>query len=276
MLSSNFHKLAASVVVGGSAYCLLKTLKIQKVLAHTDGAENPEALDPDKFKPFEVAFIEKLTHDTKLYRFKLDTPTTPLGMTVAGCLLTKTPGSFMKPVIRPYTPTTGPEVLGHFDLVIKTYPEGHASQYFDNLKPGDKVEMKGPITKYPVTHNMKKKIAFLAGGTGITPMYQIIHEILRDPANTTKLILLFANKTSNDIMLKKELDQLAANHPDAFTVHYMIDKPEEGWKGLTGYMNRDLLKRILPEPSDDNLIFVCGPPGLMKAICGEKQGPREQ
>lgn len=34
------------------------------------------------------------------------------------CLMTSFPGADGKPVVRPYTPTTGPEVMGHFDLGV--------------------------------------------------------------------------------------------------------------------------------------------------------------
>eukprot|EP00123_Amoebidium_parasiticum_P013461 comp21968_c0_seq1/m.31703 comp21968_c0_seq1/g.31703 ORF comp21968_c0_seq1/g.31703 comp21968_c0_seq1/m.31703 type:complete len:297 (-) comp21968_c0_seq1:316-1206(-) len=276
MLSSRFQRVAAGLVAGGSALYMARSFKNQTAMAKSDAPAPAGGLDPTQFKPFEVSEIQKLTHDTKLYRFRLDTPDTPLGITVASCLLTMTPGPDGKPAIRPYTPTTGPEVKGHFDLVIKTYPNGVASGYFDKLKPGDKVNMKGPIVKLPVTPNMKKEIGMIAGGTGITPMYQVIHELLRHPENKTKITLVFCNKTSSDIMLKNELDSLASKHPDTFKIHYVIDKEEPGWKHGVGYLNADVIKANMPKPSDDNLIFVCGPPGMMNVVSGNKKGPTDQ
>jgi len=118
----------------------------------------------------------------------------------------------------------------------------------------------------------------LAGGTGLTPMYQIIHKILTDSSDNTEISLVFANVSEKDIPFKYELDSLAARHPN-FKIHYIIDKKSSSsWKGSEGYVNADLIKKYMPPPSDDNLVLVCGPPGFMKLISGDKakdysQGP---
>ena len=68
----------------------------------------------------------------------------------------------------------------------------------------------------------------LAGGSGVTPMVQLVRAILADPRDRTEIRLIVANKTRGDIMLKDELDALAAAHPQ-FSVVYTLDAPEEGW-----------------------------------------------
>ncbi len=67
----------------------------------------------------------------------------------------------------------------------------------------------------------------LAGGTGITPMYQVINSILRDPSDRTQLSLVSANVGEDDILLRKELDTLAATH-DNFRVYYVLNEPPAG------------------------------------------------
>ena len=67
----------------------------------------------------------------------------------------------------------------------------------------------------------------LAGGTGITPMYQVINAILRDPSDRTQLSLVSANVGEDDILLRKELDTLAATH-DNFRVYYVLNEPPAG------------------------------------------------
>ena len=52
----------------------------------------------------------------------------------------------------------------------------------------------------------------IAGGSGLTPMLQVIKEIARNPEDTTEVMFVFANQTVEDIILKKELDELAAKH----------------------------------------------------------------
>ena len=69
--------------------------------------------------------------------------------------------------------------MGYFDLMIKVYPQGKMSQHIDHLKIGDTIEVKGPKGKFHYQPNMKAQLGMLAGGTGITPMLQIINGELR-------------------------------------------------------------------------------------------------
>lgn len=66
------------------------------------------------------------------------------------------------------------------------------------------------------------------GGTGITPMLQLIRQITRDPKDQTKLSLLFANQTEEDILLRDELEEVAKNYPDQVKIWYTVDRPTEG------------------------------------------------
>lgn len=57
----------------------------------------------------------------------------------------------------------------------------------------------------------------------------------------------------------------------------MLDNPPRGWTGAKGHITKELLKTVLPEPKSENIkIFVCGPPGLYKAISGGKKSPSDQ
>ena len=67
----------------------------------------------------------------------------------------------------------------------------------------------------------------IAGGSGITPMYQIIKHILKDKGDGTKVWLIYANQTEDDILLREELDKLSQNHAD-FHVWYTLDRPKPG------------------------------------------------
>lgn len=58
----------------------------------------------------------------------------------------------------------------------------------------------------------------IAGGTGITPMYQVAQTVLRDSSDRTTFSLLFANVAPEDILIKEELDKLAAAYPGRFKV----------------------------------------------------------
>ena len=133
--------------------------------------------------------------------------------------------------------------------------------YIHNMKPGDHLEVKGPIPKLPYKANMKKEIGMIAGGTGLTPMLQVVHDIVNNPQDKTKVTFIFANIAKEDILLKDHLDELAKNHSN-FKVYYVLEKPPQGWNQGTGFVSAEHIKQNMPKPSDDSLVLVCGPPGM--------------
>lgn len=108
-------------------------------------------------------------------------------------------------------------------------------------------------------------------------MYQLCRAIFKNPDDKTKVTLIFGNVSEEDILLKKEFEHLENQYPQRFRAFYTLDKPSETWTQSTGYISQEVLKTLLPEPKTENLkIFVCGPPGLYKAISGGKNGPSDQ
>jgi cytochrome-b5 reductase len=163
------------------------------------------------------------------------------------------------------------------DLVIKKYPNGPMSEHIHSLQPGQELEVKGPLPKYPWSANKHDHIALIAGGTGITPMYQVARAIFGNPEDKTKITLVFANIKEEDILLKKELQDLENTFPQRFRAFYVLEKPPASFNGDKGYITKELLKSVLPEPKEENIkIFVCGPPPMYKAISGVKKSPKDQ
>ena len=107
------------------------------------------------------------------------------------------------PVARPYTPISSPDIQGAFELLIKSYPSGRVSTYLHARRAGDKVLIKGPFPKLSYRPNMTRRILMLAGGTGITPMAQVLHRVLDEGSgDRTRVTLLFGSKTRGDILMK--------------------------------------------------------------------------
>lgn len=70
--------------------------------------------------------------------------------------------------------------------------------------------------------------------------------------------LVYANVSLEDILLKKELDELAAKHPARFNVHYVLNNPPEKWDGGVGFVSTAIIKERLPAPAPDVKILLCG------------------
>ncbi|ELR15870.1 oxidoreductase NADbinding domain containing protein [Acanthamoeba castellanii str. Neff] len=234
----------------------------------------PVSLNKDEFREFELVEVEDLTPNTRRLRFALPSRDHVLGLPVASCVVTKANiGENGKPVIRPYTPVTNDKSdKGYFDFVIKDYPTGVMSSHIYHLKKGEKLQVKGPIPKLAYSKNMKKHLGMLAGGTGITPMLQVLEEVLSEDDDKTHVSLVFANNTEQDIILKDRLDALAKKHPNRLEVHYVVAQPADAasWKGHTGFINADIIKKHIPGPAEDVMVYVCGPPPFYKALSGSK------
>ena len=108
-------------------------------------------------------------------------------------------------------------------------------------------------------------------------MYQLLRAIFQNPSDKTKVTLVFGNVSEEDILLKQELHELENTYPQRFRAFYTVDKPVDSWTQGKGHITQELLKTVLPEPKEDNIkVFVCGPPGLYKAVSGEKVSPKDQ
>ena len=151
------------------------------------------------------------------------------------------------------------------------------SQYFESLAIGDKITIKGPFGlieylgkggfKIKSTTKKVKQVGMIAGGTGITPMLQIINAVLKDPKDETVLYLLFANQTESDILVRDILESKQKEHPNRFKLWYTLDRPAEGWKYSTGFINAEMIHEHLPPPGEDTLILMCGPPPMINYAC---------
>lgn len=106
---------------------------------------------------------------------------------------------------------------------------------------------------------MVRHFGMIAGGTGITPMLQIIRAIVRGRAtgDNTQVDLIFANVTPQDILLREDLESLAAEDK-GIRIHLVLDKPPEGWTGGVGYVTADMITVSPPRPpfSPSNPIYI--------------------
>lgn len=169
------------------------------------------------------------------------------------------------------------DTKGTMELLIKKYPNGPMSTHLHDMVPGQRLDIKGPLPKYPWSPNKHEHIALIAGGTGITPMYQLCRAIFKNPEDKTKVTLVFGNVSEEDILLKQQFAELENTYPNRFRAFYVLDNPPKEWTGNKGFITKELLKTVLPEPKSENVkVFVCGPPGLYKAISGNKVSPSDQ
>ena len=222
-------------------------------------------LDAKEFKGLKVARIDQLSSNVFRYVFKLPGARDVVGLPIGQHVSVKATIDG-KTVQRSYTPTSNNLDRGVLELVIKIYPDGQLTgKYFSQLKVGDEVLFRGPkgAMKYQAGHC--KKIGMIAGGTGLTPMYQLIRAICEHESDTTQVSLILANQTEGDILMRKELETFARRYPKNFKLWYMLDRPPQDWAYGSGFVTADVMREKLPAPGPDVKFMLCGPPGMVNA-----------
>lgn len=232
----------------------------------SSGKKRKGCLDPENFKEFKLVKRNQLSHNVAKFTFELPTPTSVLGLPIGQHISCRGKDGQGEEVIKPYTPTTLDSDVGHFELVIKMYPQGRMSHHFRQMRVGDYMAVKGPKGRFRYQPGQVRAFGMLAGGSGITPMFQVARAILENSKDKTKVHLIYANVTNEDILLKEELDRLASEYPDRFSIYYVLNQPPEGWKGGVGFVSKEMIKEHLPAPADDIQILRCGPPPMNKAM----------
>ncbi|KAH9260073.1 hypothetical protein BASA81_001845 [Batrachochytrium salamandrivorans] len=254
-------------------------------------------LNRDKQKAVLLDKIQ-LSHDTRLFQFALPKNHVlglPCGQHIKIFCPNPSTGEWNgKPdleldgeIERKYTPTSSDRDLERFDLVVKVYQPndkfahgGKASQYLESLEIGSPLTFSGPwgtvqyVGKGVFNKNRKpldpiNKVAMIAGGTGITPMLQVIEEILLEDDSNVTVHLLFANQTEQDILLRGRLEELVHDNPTKFSVHFTVDRqtnPQTPWSGSVGFVSKAMLDEQLPKFGESTMVLLCGPPPMLKML----------
>lgn len=270
--------------------------------------DGSQALNPEEYQAFELVKRTDVNHDTRIYRFALQSDKTVLGLPIGQHISLRfheqDENGDEKAVSRSYTPISSDDELGYVDFCIKTYfpgvverfPDGgKMSMHLERMALGDSIEMRGPKGHleylgegwFAVKHKKEirtihvNNIGMVAGGTGITPMHQVMTAVCKEvkkakgdaASSLPQMSLVFANKSIDDILMRQELlDQEAGfkSHLKVwFTVDSLTEEEEKGgdWSYDTGYVNSAMFKAHLPPPSPSTLILMCGPPPMLKFAC---------
>lgn len=282
---------AAAILVGVLVVILTTVLLLKK--------STKKFLDKSR-QSVTLSEVLKLSPDTIRLRFSLPESGMTLGLPVGKhfkvfCPNAKgvkagewnghpDPEASEEEIERKYTPTSSDDDLGIVDLVIKVYRPnsrfadgGKMSQHMGSLKVGDSLDISGPwgmieyagrgSWKYGKRDIKANSVGMLAGGTGITPMLQIIKAVLKDKNDATKLSLVFANQTEADILVRDMLEELQTQHPTRFKLWYTLDRPPSNWNYSAGFIDADMIAKHLPPPDPDTLILMCGPPPMIQYAC---------
>jgi ring-1,2-phenylacetyl-CoA epoxidase subunit PaaE len=151
-------------------------------------------------------------------------------------------------------------------LTIKRVAGGLVSNYIpENIKAGDFVEVMAAIGNFSSDKRTKDRVLLVGGGSGITPIISMLKDYLPND-QVSKILLVDCNRSEDEIIFHKQLDELAAQHSGKFKIlHYLSQPTKEGV--IPAKLSPSSLKETLIQQgwfANKFDAFVCGPNGMME------------
>ena len=162
-------------------------------------------------------------------------------------------------------------------LTVERLNDGEVSPYLsDELRPGDKLELRGPIGGYFVWDvQIGGPLFLVAGGSGIVPLMAMLKHrkaalALAGPDLRAQLSarLLYSSRRWDYVIYREELARLAEADTTVEVFHTITRDPPEGWTGFRRRIDRQMLETVGWAPADRPRVFVCGPTPLVESVAG--------
>ena len=176
------------------------------------------------------------------------------------------------PVARPYTPISQTDEPGILELLVKQYPDGKQSTHLHSLKPGDKLLFAAAIRGHQWIPNSVPNVTLIAGGAGITPIFQLAQGILKNPNDSTAVTIVYGVNTDEDCHLTEESRMFETKFGDRFKIVRTVSQPDENTTLRKGRITKQLLEEVASLPKNgETKIFVCGPPAMESSLLGSRK-----
>lgn len=212
--------------------------------------------------------VVKETADVKTFVFAAQPP----------ILFNYKPGQFVtlnltidgKRVRRSYSISSTPSRAYTLEITVKRVPAaagfapGLVSNWLhDNLQERDEIQLSGPMGEFSCGLEPPEKLLFVSAGSGITPMVSMSRYLCDTGANAD-IMFFHSARTPGDIILRRELEMMAARYPNFKLAVTVTRPPESGdvWFGFTGRLDENMLRAIAPDYQERS-VYVCGPERFM-------------
>jgi ferredoxin-NADP reductase len=166
---------------------------------------------------------------------------------------------------RSYSIASSPEDA-HLELTVERLDDGEVSPYLvDVLRPGDELELRGPIGGYFVWEAPGDAPLFLlAGGSGVVPFRSMLRHRMA-AGSTVPLRLLYSSRSLGDVIYRDELQ----GADDGVDVEFVLTREwPDDWSGHRGRVDQKLLRELAWPPDQHPAIFICGPNSFVEAMAG--------
>jgi ferredoxin-NADP reductase len=153
-------------------------------------------------------------------------------------------------------------------LTVERLDDGEVSPYLvAELRPGDELELRGPVGGYFVWEAaFGGPLLLVGGGSGVVPLRAMLRHH-RAAESTVPARLLYSARTLDHVIYRDELTRLGGE--DAVDVRFTLTRGQpEGWDGYARRIDRKLLDDVAWPASDEPLTYICGPTSLVETAAG--------
>jgi ferredoxin-NADP reductase len=164
---------------------------------------------------------------------------------------------------RSYSIASAPEDA-ELVLTVERLDDGEVSPYLvDVLRPGDELELRGPIGGYFVwEESLGGPLLLVAGGSGVVPLHSMLrhHQAVE---SMEPVRLLYSAKSLDDVIYRDELMRMAADRAIDIRFTLTRERPDD-WRGYGRRIDEELIAEVAWLPSESPLTYVCGPTSFVE------------
>ena len=152
------------------------------------------------------------------------------------------------------------------DTISSTIKElGDFTATIGQTKPGDTATAHGAFGRFSyVLHQDERDLVFIAGSIGITPLMSMLRHMC-DTQSTISVLLLYGNRSEEDIVFRQELSEIEAGGSPRLKVVHVLSKPTESWCGETGRIDGQKIQEFCGRNLREKAYYICGPPAMISA-----------
>jgi ferredoxin-NADP reductase len=161
------------------------------------------------------------------------------------------------------TPTDGTRLA----ITVERIEDGEVSPYLaGELRPGDKLELRGPIGGFFVWEPSRGgPLLLAAGGSGIVPLMTMLRERV-SMGSWVSVRLLASSRSWDDVIYRSELEEIERDEMGIEVLHTLTRTQPPDWPGYDRRVDREMLAEVAWPPSDRPLCYVCGPNGFVETV----------
>jgi ferredoxin-NADP reductase len=167
---------------------------------------------------------------------------------------------------RSYSIASAPDGT-RIELTIERLDDGEVSPYLTEvLRPGDPLELRGPIGGYFVWRaESTSPVLLIGGGSGVVPLMAMARTWIAE-GSQAPMRLICSTRSPGTLLYAAELESIAARGDALMADIVYTRSAPPGWAGPVGRLDADRLRDLAWPADDGGQAFVCGPTGFVESI----------